>query len=690
MTYFIPPDLQELVSRKNFKMSVPNQTFNVDVSGGVLMNLWPDHETSTDLLGFSYIADAVTNLASANHLLPATIGVFGDWGSGKSSLISMVRKKLEENEGTLVLDFNGWLFEGYDDVKSALMGTIIDEILNCKTPGRTAKTLAVNLLRRVNWFRVAGTALRYSAKYGAALFTGGPVGLGIAAGLDAKQALEKASVILTDIKEEELNKLLESETAHNLRRGIREFRKDFEALLKESNIDKLVVIIDDLDRCLPDTIIETLEAIKLFLFVPRTAFIIGADERLVEYAVKQRFPEFQGNKSEVGKDYLEKLIQYPIRIPPLGRAEMETYISLLFTEASGLDEELVTKARTKALERIGTDLELSFGIEEAQEVIGELPEELRESLGISARIAPLLARGLNGNPRQCKRFLNTFILRLEMAKLRGITLEQRILVKLMLLERFRPESFKQLARWQAAQGGRPQQLRNAELVIETEREHYKLSVKAGDKGDYSEAEKGEAKKEPEKFLQQIELDTDMQSWLSDPVIKEWIEFEPKLRDVDLRPYFFFSRDLLGAISGSAHRMSRPAQEMLGKLFNESEAVRNTALKDAAQLSEMDAATVLEGLGSRVRQEEDYGVETSAFQRLFDWGKVRPELLGQIITILSGLPEDNLPMFTPLRLVNVCSGTQSEPAAWQLISRWADSSTNALLKKAALNALKKKK
>ena len=62
------------------------------------MNLWPDHETNIDLLGFSYIADAVANLVSADHLLPATIGVFGDWGSGKSSLISMVRQKLEKRK----------------------------------------------------------------------------------------------------------------------------------------------------------------------------------------------------------------------------------------------------------------------------------------------------------------------------------------------------------------------------------------------------------------------------------------------------------------------------------------------------------------------------------------------------------------------------------------------------------------
>lgn len=653
------------------------------------MNLWPDHETNTDLLGFSYIADAVANLVSADHLLPATIGVFGDWGCGKSSLISMVRQKLEKTEGILVLEFNGWLFEGYDDAKSALMGTIIDEIISHKTPTKKVKNLAVNLLRRVNWFRVAGAAMRHSVKYGTAFLAGGPAGMGLIAGFDAKQTLEKASEKLSDLKEDELNKLFESETAHNLRRGIREFRKDFESLLEESDIEKLVVIIDDLDRCLPDTIIETLEAIKLFLFVPRTAFIIGADERLVEYAVKQRFPEFQGSKSEVGKDYLEKLIQYPVRVPPLGRAEMETFISLLFTETSGLDSQLITKTRTKALECIGTDFELSFGIEEAQGVIGELSQELRESLGISARIAPLLARGLNGNPRQCKRFLNTFILRLEMARLRGITLEQRVLVKLMLLERFRPESFKQLARWQAAQGGRPQQLKNVELVLEAEKEHCQPSAKAGDKDGTAETEKETTGKDQEKSTQQTRLDTDMHAWVSDSVIKEWIKFEPRLRDIDLRPYFFFSRDLLGTISGSAQGMSRTAQEILAKIFNESEAVRKTALKNAAQLNEMDAASVLEGISSRVRQEEDYGADASAFQRLFDWGVARPELLGQIVAILNGLPEESLPVFTPIRLVNICNETPTAPAAWQLITRWANSNANALLKKAAVSALKKK-
>jgi hypothetical protein len=53
-----------------------------------------------------------------------------------------------------------------------------------------------------------------------------------------------------------------------------------------------------------------LEAIKLFLFVPRQFFILGADERLIEYAVRRRFPELPGSDAEVGRDYLEKLFKY--------------------------------------------------------------------------------------------------------------------------------------------------------------------------------------------------------------------------------------------------------------------------------------------------------------------------------------------------------------------------------------------
>ena len=90
--------------------------------------MWSDNETSLDLVNVQHLVGAVTGIAQAPHLQPVTIGVFGPWGSGKSSVMKMVREDVEAKKGVVCVTFNGWLFEGYDDAKAALMGTILDEL----------------------------------------------------------------------------------------------------------------------------------------------------------------------------------------------------------------------------------------------------------------------------------------------------------------------------------------------------------------------------------------------------------------------------------------------------------------------------------------------------------------------------------------------------------------------------------
>src|SRR4051812_4447298 len=93
--------------------------------------MWADNETSEDLLGFKVHADLLINVINDETVLPITIGVFGDWGSGKSSVLKIINDELsgpkgELKDGTLVLYFNGWVFEGYDDAKAALLESIIE------------------------------------------------------------------------------------------------------------------------------------------------------------------------------------------------------------------------------------------------------------------------------------------------------------------------------------------------------------------------------------------------------------------------------------------------------------------------------------------------------------------------------------------------------------------------------------
>jgi predicted KAP-like P-loop ATPase len=113
--------------------------------------MWSDNESTEDLLGFQYLAGAVVSIVKNEALLPATIGVFGDWGGGKSTLIEIVRTHLaseaEKTAGTVVLSFNGWLFEGYEGAKTALMGTILEELQNHETFKNKASGKARKLLK---------------------------------------------------------------------------------------------------------------------------------------------------------------------------------------------------------------------------------------------------------------------------------------------------------------------------------------------------------------------------------------------------------------------------------------------------------------------------------------------------------------------------------------------------------------
>jgi hypothetical protein len=664
--------------------------------------MWSDNETPIDFLGFQHLVSAVTCVVRNEQLLPATIGVFGDWGSGKSSLLEMTKTELSKDDGALVLSFNGWLFEGYEDAKSALMGTILDEIRDNRTLGPKAKEIAERLFTRVNWFRVLGT----TAKYGLAFSLAGPVGLGIAAASDLPNLKAEGAVKAREFDLDSLKAFANEGVGEELRRAVREFRGDFKDLLAETKISRLVVVIDDLDRCLPDTVIETLEAIKLFLFVPRTVFILGADERLIEYAVRRRFPEIPGTRAEVGRDYLEKLVQFPIRVPQLGPPEIETYINVLFAKTAGLSGDDFEKARQCAISCDQSSLSsVRFNHGIAQSILGAVQPELAENLALAQRIAPILAQGLNGNPRQCKRFLNTLMLRLTMAASRGVTLKQRVLAKLMLLEYFRPEAFRTLSILQAEQEGRARELTFMEdaarpaAALPQERFENPPEERPERRGSTKRPARKDGVPRRAKLDLEVEDSPDnesmaanlyVQTCLSDPWILTWLQGEPSLSTEDLRPYFYFSRDKLSVFGGTAQRMSPIAQQLMAELFSESDAIRLRALERAAEVSPADAAAVFESIAERVRTDEDPGAENSPTMRVFEWVDSRRELFAQLIALLNDLPDSRLtPRFAP-KILRLAKNETEAALAKELLQKWSQSATNAELRNAARGALKPKR
>jgi KAP family P-loop domain len=653
--------------------------------------MWSDNETSIDLLGFQHLTKAARNIVENERLLPATIGIYGDWGSGKSSLIQMVKAELEKDEDIVVLSFNGWLFEGYEDAKTALMGTILEELLShrnfLRKASEEAKKLGKRLLKRVNLLKVVtatGKLLLAAKTAGVA-----PLVLGLSGSSDlveaGKQLTEKAKSLDLPSPEGLLKDQPrdESEETHSIRKTVREFRKDFSELLKQGNIKTLVVVIDDLDRCLPDTIIETLEAIKLFLFAEHTAFIIGTDEELVRYAVRKRFPEFPGDRREVGTAYLEKLIQFPIRVPPLGRSEVETYISLLFATLSGLSDTDLQKARESVVNTPPDDLlNPQFNLAVAQKMFSPLNAELADRLALAQRITPILSTGTNGNPRQCKRFLNTLLMRLSMASSRGVALSQRVLAKLMLLEYFKPEFFKQLAAAQLMQGGKPNEIARLEDAATGEPDA--SAPPTPPRSPASAHARPASTQEPP--ASDSVLAAEFQLWLSDPWTQDWLTTEPSFKDVDLRPYYFFSRDALGIIAGAVQRLSAPAQRILQKLLNESEAIRLNGLKEGERLNAADSAAIFEALANRTREEEDHSHDNSALLLLIEWARVRTHLRFELLLVLGSLAENAIPINVPARLVLLAQDAETKTAIRELLQRWSRSTSSAALAKTAQTAI----
>jgi predicted KAP-like P-loop ATPase len=235
------------------------------------IHVWQDNETEIDLLGFDVHANLIRSVITDPKVLPVTVGVFGDWGGGKSSIMKMLQKELSDGTAypdVVCLYFNGWTFEGYEDAKSALLSSILIQLGENKRFGAKARDFVVKLLKRLKWMELGKLAVKHvGIPVAIAAATGGiaavPVAAAAVAGAVASSAMGKKEGDEDDSKAIDWSSLIEANPEKPDLMGVRKFRDEFETMLSKTGISALVVLIDDLDRCLPERLIETLEAIKL-------------------------------------------------------------------------------------------------------------------------------------------------------------------------------------------------------------------------------------------------------------------------------------------------------------------------------------------------------------------------------------------------------------------------------------------
>ncbi|OYU37497.1 MAG: hypothetical protein CFE33_20340 [Pseudorhodobacter sp. PARRP1] len=230
--------------------------------------MWSDSESNVDYLNYSEVSEMIVDILSDDAMLPTSIGIYGTWGVGKSSLLKLIAADLE-HEKYLIVNFDAWLYQDFDEAKSALM-TVIAKNLYAAAP-EGFKVQAANVYRRLNKLKAMGVVLDVGA-----MAMGIPTLGGITKGLGAVQNLFSGQGNADDINalregaaegRERAAGLLAPNEIRNPPEEIDAFRNEFASLL-ESIDRRLVVFVDNLDRCLPGNTISTLEAMRLFLGNP--------------------------------------------------------------------------------------------------------------------------------------------------------------------------------------------------------------------------------------------------------------------------------------------------------------------------------------------------------------------------------------------------------------------------------------
>jgi hypothetical protein len=273
-----------------------------------------------DRLEFRRYVVALTQvIMSEATQTPFTIGVFGAWGSGKSSLLEMIDQSLADNHADKVVRvrFNPWIHRREPNMLLPLLLTLQGALAEDRKQRFTAVT-----------HRIGGLLVKLSAGVLLGRLSGGGVTLEGINQLAQEYAAQRSQV--------------DSQT-RNLRATLQE-----QADAIRDNGARLVFFIDDLDRCQPAEIIDLLESVKLFLDLRNVFIIIAIAKDIVEEGIAFKYRDFgfSGEKVlTIADEYLDKMIQLPLYLPPIDTTAVGEFMA-------GFELSAAVRAQLDLLEKI--------------------------------------------------------------------------------------------------------------------------------------------------------------------------------------------------------------------------------------------------------------------------------------------------------------------------------------------------
>lgn len=517
--------------------------------GDLRGRLWSDEPSKIDFLAARAIAETVSDAVLDDSLDPLAIGLSGPWGSGKTTVLELIKLDLDNRSDRggektiLTVRTDPWRYDPSVGAKESLIAEVLDVLtaeLEKKPETRVGEAIKLvkKLARRVDWAKAVKLAAKTSL------------------------ALQIPSLDdLTDL----IREPSEDDAADAEPRGLAGFRAEFEELMSSDelkHIRRVAVLVDDLDRCLVDTVVETLEAIRLFLSVKGMAFVIAADEDRVAEAIRAKLPEWTMPEERPGgrgalppeppsKLYLHKILQMTVPLPALGAFDTESYVLLL-----QLQNRVDSQLSDEQLRAVIDECTKLRGVGALDGLKAPTSVDVQQELAFAHRLTAILYEKFMGNPRRIKRFLNDLNIRRSIAARRGINLDQDVVAKLMVLEVLLPDQFQEVLSWL-----RTGELRDRLSALET-----LATVSKAEASDDAASADEAAVQEPELEANESkfgssEKDTEdlaepeaaaaspvaVAPHFSDDLIR-WAKLLPDLSEIDLSPYLHlaasFSGDLL--------------------------------------------------------------------------------------------------------------------------------------------------
>jgi len=402
------------VDKNNQSKNVGKKAGTEKITKDFTVNAINDAASLKDEIGFEPYVKALSKMiVHKNTQTPLVVGLYGPWGTGKTSFMMQVDAEVKKTalgnignkkskDVNRSIFFEAWQYQNTKNLSGALLFDILKELEN-KSFWRSAAFRIKNAFRQFNlvavlWNLMLIALIAYFLNNSDDWrYLAGIPFIGLLLNKESHEFIRGLKVPMGI----DISKLLRTNDDSMQTTALHDFKPELKRVI-DSFVPKggrLILYIDDLDRCIPSQVVSILETLSVLFDSDKCIFLLGIDKPKVIRAIEAHYKIIaeQTNKALIGDEkrygeaFLEKIIQLAIVVPALNNKSIEGFANSLISELSTSNQEI-------------PDNSSNSDIEHAELVENNI--EYNKNTAINLKEAIMFLRP--ATPRSIKRFLNRF------------------------------------------------------------------------------------------------------------------------------------------------------------------------------------------------------------------------------------------------------------------------------------------